>query len=310
MGSASKSRERDTKTLELFELPDVVDSIVRIEPSLKAIESPVWSENKARIIAKYVKYFIMITHHGTYIDAFAGPQVEAFNDDSWSAKLVLEIEPAWLRRFVLCDVSASQIGHLEQLVAGRRANGDKRKIELLKGDCNLSVLEALRKNPIKPKEATFCLLDQRTFECDWETVRQLSTHKASGNKIELFYFLPVGWLARSISALKTDERLLRWWGRDDVDLLKASGRSVHDVAKLFTDRFKRELGYSSVIAWPIHERSENGRIMYFMIHAADHAEAPKLMNRAYRKATGAMEPMDHLQMELEAAGFDVDSMVR
>jgi len=308
VGPATK-RERDTQTIEMFPMPDVVDSIVRIETSLRPIESPVWSENKAKIISKYVKYFIMITKHGTYIDAFAGPQVEEFNDESWSAKQVLEIEPDWMRRFILCELNPGQFSHLERLVAERRAKGDKRKIELHKGDCNVALPEALRQKPLKPKEATFCLLDQRTFECDWSTVRSISTHKTSGNKIELFYFLPVSWLARSISALKTDDQLIRWWGRDDVGLLKAA-KSIHDVAKLFTDRFSRELGYASVIAWPIYDRSEAGRIMYFMIHAADHADAPKLMNRAYRQATGALEPMAHLQMELDAAGFDVDAMLR
>jgi len=293
----------------MFPMPEIVDSIVRIETSLKPIESPVWSENKAKIISKYVKYFIMITKHGTYIDAFAGPQVEEFNDDSWSAKQVLEIEPDWMRRFVLCELNANQFSHLERLVAERRSKGDKRKIELYKGDCNIALLDALSKNPLRSKEATFCLLDQRTFECDWSTVSVLSKHKTSGNKIELFYFLPVGWLFRSMSALKTDDQLIRWWGREDVSPLKAA-RSIHDVAKLFTERFTRELGYASVIAWPIYDRSEAGRIMYFMIHAADHEEAPKLMNRAYRQATGAMEPMSHLQMELDAAGFDTEAMQR
>lgn len=308
MGSTAK-RERDNQTLEMFTMPEVVDSIVRIETAIKPIESPVWSENKAKIISKYVKYFIMITKHGTYIDAFAGPQVEAFNDDSWSAKQVLEIEPDWMRRFILCELSQAQFSHLERLIAERRLKGDNRKIELYRGDCNVALIEALNKKPVKPKEAAFCLLDQRTFECDWATVRSLSTHKAAGNKIELFYFLPVGWLARSMSALKTDEQLITWWGRDDVSLLKAA-KSIHDVAKLFTDRFSRELGYASVIAWPIYDRSEAGRVMYFMIHAADHEEAPKLMNRAYRQATGSMEPMAHLQMELDAAGFNVDAMQR
>jgi three-Cys-motif partner protein len=309
MGRASKNkqRDRDTRTIELFELPEVDDSIVRFDTRLQPITSPVWSENKARLIQRYVKYFIMVTHHGTYIDAFAGPQVEAFNDDSWSAKLVLEIEPAWLRRFILCELDTQQIAHLERLMDERKARGDSRSIELHTGNCNVTLPAALTKNPIRPKEATFCLLDQRTFECDWETVRSVATHKAEGNKIELFYFLPVGWLHRSISALKSDDHLRRWWGKDDVTALRAAP-GVHDLARLFTDRFHRELHYRSVLAWPIHERGEEGRIMYFMIHAADHEEAPKLMNRAYRKATGAMEPMAHLQLELDSAGFNKEAM--
>ena len=131
----------------------------------------------------------------------------------------------------------------------------------------------------------------------------------AGNKIELFYFLPVGWIHRSMSAVKDHEKLVRWWGKSDLTQLRLAG-TVHDMATIFTERFHHDLGYRSVIAWPIHERKEGGRIMYFMIHAADHEEAPKLMNRAYRRATGAMEPMEQFQLDFDAAGLDVDAMSR
>jgi hypothetical protein len=38
--------------------------------------------------------------------------------------------------------------------------------------------------------------------------------------------------------------------------------------------------------------------MYQMIHASDHAEAPKLMARAYRNAINVEEPPSQLEMEL------------
>lgn len=302
MGSGARQRGHDRQTVDMFDMPAVQDSIVRIDTPMAPITSPVWSENKARLIQKYVRYFILITKHGTYIDAFAGPQVERFNNDSWSAKLVLEIQPNWLRRFILCEVDPHQLSHLQTLLAQRRAEGDRRAIDLIVGNCNATLPQALSATPIKPSEATFCLLDQRTFECDWRTVQLLSAHKTIGKKIELFYFLPVGWLHRSMSALKNDEPLVRWWGLEDVDALRKT-RNIHETATLFTDRFRRDLGYRSVNAWPIFERGESGKIMYFMIHAADHEEAPRLMNRAYRHATGALEPMEHLQLELDGAGF-------
>jgi hypothetical protein len=36
-----------------------------------------------------------------------------------------------------------------------------------------------------------------------------------------------------------------------------------------------------------------------MIHASDHDEAPKLMARAYRRATGALEPVEQLKFEFD-----------
>ena len=205
MGSISAGRDPHTMTLDGFEEPEAHDGVVEIEGTFRGgIGSgyPVWTENKAKLIQRYVRYFLMITKHGTYIDGFAGPQVEAYNDDAWSAKRVLEIEPPWLRRFILCDIDSAQAVHLRQLVEERRQRGDQRNIEVHQGDFNHTVHQILVPGAIREKEATFCLLDQRTFECKWSTVKAIASYKQGGNKIELFYFLPVGWLARSIKALK------------------------------------------------------------------------------------------------------------
>ena len=63
-------------------------------------------------------------------------------------------------------------------------------------------------------------------------------------------------------------------------------------------RFKRELGYQSVKAWPIYERESGGAVMYYMIHATDHPEAPKLMSRAYRNTVSPLEPVEQLSLGL------------
>lgn len=58
---------------------------------------------------------------------------------------------------------------------------------------------------------------------------------------------------------------------------------------MFEARFKA-LGYSHVVSWPIFERRGGGCIMYYMIHASDHPEAPQLMARAYNHALQRREP--------------------
>lgn len=35
--------------------------------------------------------------------------------------------------------------------------------------------------------------------------------------------------------------------------------------------------------------------MYYMIHATDHEEAPKLMSRAYRSTVMSVEPVEQLE---------------
>jgi three-Cys-motif partner protein len=305
------SGNADERTLSLFgdlDAPQINDGIVELTfKSSKQDGYPVWTENKSKLIEQYVRYFILVTKHGTYIDGFAGPQVEKYNDDAWSAKRVLEIQPPWLRRFILCDKSQQQTELLNKLREERTARGDKRRIEIHCDDFNKAVDQILVPGAIREKEATFCLLDQRTFECSWETVRKIAQYKQGGTKIEQFYFLAVGWLGRSMAALKGDDKLRRWWGRDDIELPRSTTNSV-ELAKLFSHRFVRELSYASAAAWPIYERSDGGlgKVMYYMIHATDHDEAPKLMNRSYKAATLATQPMEHMQASFDGAGFDLD----
>jgi hypothetical protein len=62
------------------------------EPAVRSFDRPVWTDSKARFIMRYLRYFVFITKHGTYIDGFAGPQEERMCD-TWAARLVLESEP-------------------------------------------------------------------------------------------------------------------------------------------------------------------------------------------------------------------------
>lgn len=262
------------------------------------LQYPIWTENKATLIFRYLYYFVMITRHGTYIDGFAGPQ----NDDHkmWAAKLVIESKPAWFRHFHLVELDKKKIPDLEALKTAEDASGNKpkRNVHIYPGDFNVLVDQILGAGTIGAKEATFCLLDQRTFECEWETVRKLAGYKPSGeNKIELFYFLPMGWLDRSFHATKDDAPIRRWWGRDDWRVVWDI-KDPHARATAFTARFKNDLGYKSANAWPIYKSAGGGQIMYLMIHATDHPEAPKLMRRAYQRAVDPLEPIKQLKLEL------------
>lgn len=114
-------------------------------------------------------------------------------------------------------------------------------------------------------------------------------------QVEIFYFLPVGWLARAASGLKNQDRLKDWWGRDDWASLH-SMKSV-DLAVLTSKRFVDELGYQYVTPLPIFEKKKHGgRILYYMVHGSDHPLAPILMRRAYEKALEQPEPPEQFQI--------------
>src|SRR5215472_10393394 len=248
------------------------------ERALKPLSAPVWTKNKAHFNMHYLRYFVLIAKHGTYIDGFAGPQ-QGKMCNTWSARLVLESEPRWIRHFHLCDKQASQVDLLKHLKAQQPPGEYERNIEIYLGDFNSKVDEILECGDITDKEATFCLLDQRTFECKWATVEKLAKFKTSGHKIELFYFLANAWFERAFDAQKDRDVIAAWWGRDDLTELRAMSREERSA--VMVRRFKRQFGYHSVTAWPIYgQENGGGVVMYYMVHAADHPESRIQMERA------------------------------
>src|SRR6478609_5052656 len=106
----------DSRQDRLLEIPEQPPR--SREPKVLSSSTPVWTDNKAHFIMRYLRYFVFITKHGTYIDGFAGPQEECMTD-CWAAKLVLESEPRWIRHFHLCDEKRSQVKLLEHLKAAQ-----------------------------------------------------------------------------------------------------------------------------------------------------------------------------------------------
>jgi len=262
----------------------------------KRISRPVWTRNKAKLIDRYLFYFVMVTKHGTYIDGFAGPQIPS-RPGSWAANLVLKSKPRLLRVFYLFDTNRKKVALLKALKQREKRADTKRRVHVQVGDFNQRIRRVLGSRPIRPTQATFCLLDQRAFECQWNTVKYLAAYKGGEqNKIEIFYLLAVGWLHRSISGVKksvTKARLERWWGGSGWEAVR--DMSQDDLRNHFCNRFS-ELGYRYVAAWPIHRAPNDSRIMYFMIHASDHPQAPQLMQRAYRNAVRPRETAKQLAL--------------
>ena len=269
----------------LFNVGAAVEAPTK-KTSYPSINLRLWTEHKARLISQYLLYFVFITRHGAYIDGFAGPQDPA-QPESWAAKLVLENKPPWLRKFFLCDKSPKQKKALDELRSSQPLIRD-RMIDVKCCDFNIYIDKILTAENISESTATFCLIDQRTFECNWETVEKISRHK-SGMKIEIFYFIPTGWLGRSINELNDPDTIMNsWWGNSNWRDLQ--GMRGIEVAQSFQRRFLNELKYRYAEAWPIYRQHGSKQIMYYMLHATDHHDAPKLMHRAYRSITKRVAP--------------------
>ena len=286
---------RSWEDVPLFTVPE---GQTRLPPRRRkgAPAERLWTGNKALLIERYLYYFVLVTKHGTYIDGFAGPQ-DAERPESWAARVVLESEPKRLRHFHLCELDPCKVKMLRDLK--REHENARRQVEVYAGDFNTCVHDILTAENIGPKEATFCLLDQRTFECHWATVQRLARFKKQGYRIELFYFLAAAWMDRALAAIQTEDghRQVRlWWGGDGWEGLREV-RGI-DRARLVAARIVDELGYQSCEPYAIYQRTGGGRVMYYMLHATDHPETPMLMDRAYEQAVRPKEPLDQLALFL------------
>jgi three-Cys-motif partner protein len=295
--------EKSNRNKDLL-FPDMAPTIGKKVRRYKRISEPIWTENKAKFIQEYLRIFVQITKHGAYIDGFAGPQYFD-RPDAWSAALVLASEPKWLRDFFLCELTSRGVRALRQLTRSqpeprdRRGRRITRNIEVLPGDFDTIVDKILKSGNISQKEATFCLLDQRTFECHWSTVQKLAKYKEPpNNKIELLYFLGVGWLHRAFSGIRNVAKADLWWGRPDWSQLRS--KTAWEIAELVRERFRHELGYKTTAAYPIYDKAEGNKIMYYMIHASDHEDAPALMVRAHRKAVRSLPKEKQTPLRFEA----------
>src|SRR5262249_19328485 len=135
----------------------------------------------------------------------------------------------------------------------RKKGEPKRRFNIVPGDFNQNIHNVLSDHPVKQREAAFCLLDQRTLECDWSSVQAVAMHKQANNKIELFYFLPHAWVDRTVAALgNRDAVMVKWWGGDGwKEWLTLRGI---ERAQFACRRFKEELKYKHVYPFPIYER--------------------------------------------------------
>lgn len=296
MGSATSSGGgQDENSLgELFSLEEVLsekrqDNLPLSTEALSQMRpdtAPAQTDAKSRLIASYLSKFQLITKGGVYIDGFAAPQKRS-HPSAWTARRVLEIDPPRLRTLWLCDNDPGGIAQLRALKAKHHGKPRSRRVFVFEGDFNQTVEMVLKSGRIRPRTAVFALLDQRNTECHWSTVKALASYKGR-TRVELLYFLGIGWLHRSLSASHRPERLKeidRWWGSNSWQGLR--DLSQVEIELLMASRFQKELGYRYANYWPVYLKEDGIKKAFTLIHATDHPEAPKLMRRAYQEIYGA-----------------------
>jgi hypothetical protein len=105
---------KDDKQVDWVPFEEGTTALQHAPVLFRPLTRPLWTKNKAKLIERYLYYFVLVTKHGTYIDCFGGPQSRD-NEDMWAAKLVLESKPRWLRTIVLGDINKKQVRRLKKL---------------------------------------------------------------------------------------------------------------------------------------------------------------------------------------------------
>jgi three-Cys-motif partner protein len=273
-----------------------VEDITATEPIKRfpRLHGQIWTHRKSLLIKLYLDLFVKVTFRGTYIDAFAGPQEEnEFNPENWSAKRLWEANPGSNRKridkFELFEQKPKSVKRLKNMVSS--TSKDKRSINIHEGDANILVPAFFKERT--PKGPTFCLLDQRSVECHWDTVKQIASYKIKDHKPEIFYFLMASWKDRSLAKRLqcSPEEIAKWWGKDDIQTPK--DLTTEQLGAAFTEKFKKELGYKYAYSFPIWDNvnlEKKGKTKFFMIHASDHDAATNLMFSAYNKLGSGYNP--------------------
>jgi len=70
---------RGRKALRTGTFPCLRRPMAEVVRLPKIPRDPIWTENKARLISRYLYGFVLVARHGTYIDGFAAPQRPAAN---------------------------------------------------------------------------------------------------------------------------------------------------------------------------------------------------------------------------------------
>ena len=294
----NRSKENE---LQLFDPGPATPS----EILTKTLDRPVWTENKADLIAKYLRYFVFITRHGTYIDAFAGPTECRYHT-------ILDCQESPRQRTkVVAPTSIYSTNHLNK--CNDCSNWPQRTslgmCRFIKATRIRSFSRYSQWHRSVKRRPRFAYWISEPFQCEWQLCEHVSKLRPGTRKVEQFYFLANWWMSRALSGIKTpegEEKARAWFGQDDWRTL--GSLTSLERAEVFADKFKTELGYRSVKPWPIYRRDNaTGGVMYYMIHATDHDEAPKLMYRAYCKAVDPPESVDQLSLALEGFRDWVDT---
>ncbi len=234
--------------------------------------------------------FVMATRSARaryYLDLFSGSGQSVLDDREvdGSPLIAAKADPAFTR-LVWVDASARNAASLR----AHRADYPSRRIDVHHGDANVVIDEILASLP--RTDPTIAFLDPEGSELHWSTVEKLGHHKAR-NKIEQFILFPynmgiVRFMPRDPEKMVHEDKL------DRMMPSRSRWRSIYvqraevgaaEYRRLMLQEYVRglgDLGYRHVPEPRLVPRPD-GRPLYFMIFATDHAAGLNIMRAAFEQ---------------------------
>jgi three-Cys-motif partner protein len=287
---------------------------------------------KLEVLEQYLKQFTTTAKYKAggntvYLDLFAGglENIDKFTGQPFpgSAELALHTEPAFrtVRLFEMPPNAA-------QLRAELTARFPGRDLQVIEGDCNTTLPEALAS--LNRHAPTFAFVDPDGLEVRWSTLEALADHKRSGRspyKVELWILFSAPGLLRTLAL---DERKLTPSDEDRANRLFGTGqwRCIYEarVRERITPASARQ-EYVNLMRWRLQEvlgyrythalemKLPEGQPLYNMVFASDNDAGNDIMSALYRKAYARWPQMraereaarrrrEHGPNLFEAAGLD------
>lgn len=272
-----------------------------------------WTQHKLTVLDEYLRSFVKAStkaHHRIYLDAFAGQGlgVDRLTGKQFegSARLALAVNNPPFTHYRYFELPAAA-AHLDSELHTAYPDRD---IRVYAGDCNRTVLQALKDlRDIRPAPA-FAFLDPDGMELSWDTITAIAAHKHGlRNKVEQWMLFPSQGLVRTLALqrdLTTIERANadRLFGSDAWEAVyqrRLAGywtpqQTLEGYVDLLRWQLERTLGYRTTLALEMND--EHGRPLYHMIFATDHPAGKRIMMNCYTRAIGRAPALrNHIRSE-------------
>jgi len=266
-----------------------------------------WTKGKLDLLRRYLDAFTATTKYKstsvTYLDLFGGqPQNKERLTDAdldGSARIALSVDdpPFATLRFFEMEPLATR------LRASLVADFPNRNLEVISGDCNATIAEALQELSPMNWAPTFAFVDPNGADVHWTTLSALSTFKKpTSTKTELWILVAAGMFSRN---LRTDgtvpeseaTKLTRMYGTNQWRAIyeaKLAGllepkAAREEYVNLMRWRLENVLGYKWTHSLEIF--NEGGSSLYHMVFATDHEAGHRIMTSLYNAAANEFPVM-------------------